>query len=185
MDSSILGWIIPLSGIVGGAIGWVGKQYQYRREAKRQAGLDADETLKEKKTLLEELISKTSNGEQKTKYQSCLDDVNKALIGLSTARIRRTLKDAGLPPEDRLIIEGKNQLQPQQLAQLNKEIADVQRLPSSDSIQDLLAIANSYYVTGKVEDAKNIYDIILKLDPNNPIALNNRGVILANLEKEN
>jgi tetratricopeptide (TPR) repeat protein len=183
MDSQILIGLIPVAVVVGGAVGWLGRQYQYHREAKRQAGLDADQTLKEKKFLLEELISKTENSDKKVEFQRCLDDVNTALIGLSTARVRRTLNDAGLPSEERLIAEGKNQLKPQQIAQLNRETIELKSLPPSDSIEDLFTLASAYYYAAKYKDAKETYDKILKSDPNNLYALNNRGNNFEKLER--
>ena len=57
MDSGILAWIIPISAILGGALGWLGRQYQYHREARRQATFDASQILKEKKALIEEQIA--------------------------------------------------------------------------------------------------------------------------------
>ncbi len=183
MDSGILAWIIPISAIIGGAVGWFSRQYWQYRATKREAALDAGQILKEKKVLIEEMIAGIDDYNHKEELRLQLDEVNTALLGLHSERLRRTLKDAGLPPEEALIADGLSQLQPQQVAQLNKEIAEVKSLPTSDSISDLLALGNSYYYAGQYDDAKDIYDRILELDNNNYIILNNRGVTYRKLER--
>ncbi|MBA7711037.1 Photosystem I assembly protein Ycf3 [subsurface metagenome] len=97
-------------------------------------------------------------------------------MGLHTERLRRTLKDAGLPPEEALIAHGLSQLQPQQVTQLKGAIAEVETLPPSDSIWDLLALGNAYYYAEQYQDAKDTYDKILNLNPDEPTTLTNRGV---------
>ena len=183
MDAGILAWIIPISAILGGAIGWFFRQYWQYRATKREAALDAGKILHEKKTLIEEIIADIDEDSQKEALQLQLDEVNSILLGLSSERLRRTLKDAGLPPEEALIADGLSQLQPQQVTQLKGEIAEVKSLPQSDSIWDLLALASAYYYTGQYEDAKETYDIIVRLSPSNPIALASRGMTYTHLER--
>ncbi|MFC2071459.1 tetratricopeptide repeat protein [Chloroflexota bacterium] len=181
MDAIMLIWIIPMAGIVGGAIGWLVRQFQYHREAKRQAARETGDTLKDKKTLLEEMISKTEETRSKQTLLRQLDEVNAALLGLYGKRLRHTLKEAGLPTEETLIADGRTQLQPQQVDQLKGEIAELQTLPQSDSILDLLALGNAYYYAEQYEDAKDIYDRILNLNPNDPSILMSRGVAYGQL----
>ena len=57
MDSGIQGWIIPLVGVICVILGWFSSQYWQHRTARRQATHDADDALKGKKTLLENLIA--------------------------------------------------------------------------------------------------------------------------------
>jgi len=183
MDGGILTLVISGAALIGGAIGWLGRQYWYRREAKRQAAQDAVTTLKERKILLEDMISNTKDPSAKEELYLKLDEVNTALLGLHTERLSRTLKDAGLPPEEALIADGLSQLQPQQVDQLKEEIAELQTLPQSDSIWDLLAQGNAYYYAEQYEDAKDIYDRILNLNPNDPSTLMSRGVAYGQLER--
>lgn len=172
-----------LAGLILTAIAWVSRELWHRRSAKRQAAHDASKILNERKTLLEELISKTQDKLRKNELKTQLDEVNTALLGLHTERLRRTLKDAGLPPEEALIAPGLSQLQPQQITQLKGAIAEVETLPLSDSIWDLLALGNAYYYAEQYQDAQNIYDTLLKLNPNDPAALNNRGIICDKQER--
>jgi Flp pilus assembly protein TadD len=182
MDVTILlAWVIPLSAIVGGSVGWGATQYWHVKEARKQAGEDADQTLKDKKQLFEELLSKTDDENQKAKCQKCIDDINTALIGLSTARIRRTLKEADLPPEDQLVVEGKNQLEPQQITELNKSIDEVSNLPQSDSMQELITLSSAYYYARQFQNAKKTIDRVVEIAPNDSHVLNNRGVICLKL----
>ena len=183
MDSGSLTWIIPLAALVGGAIGWFSRQYWHYRAIKREATLDASQTLKDKKALIEEMMAEIDDDRKKEELRVQLDEVNSALLGLHSERLRRTLKDAGFPPEEALIAHGLSQLQPQQVDQLKEEIAELQTLPQSDSIWDLLAQGNAYYYAEQYEDAKEIYDKILDLSPDHPAALSNRGAIYDSLER--
>ena len=167
---------LPLAAFILTAIGWISRELWRWRKAKGQAAHDASETLKDKKALLEEMISKIEDTSQKEELQVQLDEVNAALLGLHSERLRRTLKTAGLPPEEALIADGLSQLQPQQVDQLKGEIAELQEIPLSNSIWDLLALGNAYYYAEQYEDAKAIYDRIIHLNPNNPSTLMSRGI---------
>lgn len=183
MDSGIPAWIMPVALLVGGAIGWLSSQYWQHRRAKRQAADDASKILNEKKKLLTELISDTKKVKQREELTAQLEEVNAALLGLHSERLRSNLKDAGLPPEAALIADGLSQLKPQQVTKLKEEVAAVESLPLSDSIPDLLTLANAYYYSGQYQDAKDIYDKILDLNPNDPVALYNRGITYDELER--
>jgi tetratricopeptide (TPR) repeat protein len=183
MDGGILALIIPAAVLAGGAVGWLIRQYRYRRESQRQAAHDASETLKDKKTTLEDMISKIEDAGQKEELQLQLDEVNTALLGLHSERLRRTLKAAGLPPEEALIADGLSQLQPQQVAQLNKEITEVKGLPQSDSVQELSTLAAAFYYAGQYEAARETLNRMLELRPDDPDTLTNRGVILSELKR--
>jgi len=183
MDGGMLALIISVATLAGGAIGWLFRQYWYLRAAQRQASNDASTILKERKTLLQEMLNEIEDASQKEELRLQLDEVNTALFGLHSERLRRTLKAAGLPPEEALIADGLSQLQPQQVDQLKEEIAELQTLPQSDSIWDLLAQGNAYYYAEQYEDAKDTYDRILNLNSNDPATLNNRGVVYYHLER--
>jgi len=185
MDSGILALIISAATLAGGAIGWLVRQYWYYRQAKKQAAHDAGTILKERKTLLQEMLNEIGDASQKEELCLQLDEVNTALLGLHSERLRRTLKAAGLPPEEALIADGLSQLQPQQVDQLKGEIAELQTLPQSDSIWDLIALGNAYYYAEQYEDAKDIYNRILKLHPHDPFILFNRGVAYGQLGRYN
>lgn len=182
MDGGILTLVISGAALVGGTIGWLFRQYQYHQAAKREAAHDAGEMLKDKKTLLENMISKTEDAISKQTLTNQLDEVNAALLGLYGARLRHTLKQAGLPIEEALIADGQSQLKAQETAQLEKVIAEVDALPPSLSTEDLMVLGNAYFYMKKYQDAKRIFDQVVKSNPNDPDALNNRGVILAHLE---
>ena len=183
MNTGILAWIIPLAALVGGAIGWFSRQYWQYRASKREATLDASQTLKDKKALIEEMIAEIDDDRKKEELRLQLDEVNTALLGLHAERLRRTLKDAGLPQEEALIADGLSQLQPQQVTKLKGEVAELGSLPPSDSIWDLLALANAYYYSGQYEDARETYDIILSLNPSDPTILHSLGVTYGQLGK--
>src|SRR3990172_12638593 len=99
MDGGFLAWIIPVAAIVGGAVGWMGRQYWHHREARIQAGNDARALLKDKRKLLFELLETEKDDDTKEQLNQALGDVNAALMGLHTASLRRTLKAANLPEE--------------------------------------------------------------------------------------
>ena len=181
MDFDIQDVIVPLVAFLIPAIGLLIREIHYRRKAKRQAAHDSSAILKERKALLEEMKSKAQDTSSKHTLTTQLDEVNIALLGLHSERLRRTLKAAGLPPEEALIADGLSQLQPQQVDQLKGEIAELQTLPQSDSIWDLLALGNAYYYAEQYEDAKDIYDRILNLHPHDPFILFNRGVAYGQL----
>ena len=183
MDGGMLALIISVATLAGGAIGWLFRQYWYLRATQRQASNDASTILKERKTLLQEMLNEIEDASQKEELRLQLDEVNTALFGLHSERLRRTLKAAGLPPEEALIADGLSQLQPQQINQLKGEIAELQTLPQSDSIWDLLAQGNAYYYAEQYEDAKDTFDRILNLNPNDPSTLMSRGVAYGQLER--
>jgi len=179
MDTSVL----PLAAFILTAIGWISSEIRHWLKAKREATKDAIEILMKRKTLLQEMLNEIEDASQKEELRLQLDEVNTALLGLHSVRLRRTLKDAGLPPEEALIADGLSQLQPQQVDQLKGEIAEVETLPQSDSIWDLLALANAYYYSGQYEDARETYGRILSLNPNDPTILHSRGVTYGQLGK--
>ena len=175
MDSGILTLVISGAALVGGAIGWLFRQYQYHRTAKRQAAIDASAILKERKSLLEEMVSKKNDVSSKQTLITQLEEVNSALLGLHSARLRHTLQAAGLPPEDILLAEGRSQLQPQQINRIKHEISEVKSLPLSDSIQELFTLANAYHHAKQYDDAIKTYNRIIQFNPNDPKIFSNRG----------
>lgn len=183
IDSGTLALITTLAVLVGGAIGWFFRQYWQYRSVKREASLDANRLLKEQKAQLEEMITKTDDDIRKKELCIKRDEINEELRGLLSVSLRRTLKDAGFPTEEILVLEGRRQLQPEQVIELKEEIEEVESLPPSVSIQELLTLANAYYYAEQYEDAKNLYDKILQLNPNDPVTLNNRGAIYEHMEK--
>lgn len=185
MSGGIIALIISIATIVGGAVGWLFRQYRYRRESKRQAAYDAGEVLSNRKTLLEEMISKTQDDNTKQTLLVLLDEVNAALLGLYTKRLRNTLEEAGLPPEEALVTDGRTRLQPQQITQLRGIVTEVNALPSFLSTQDLLVLGNTYYYMEQYEDAEKIYDRVLDLNPDDPNTLHNRGTTYARLGRYN
>ena len=71
MDGGILTLVISGAALAGGAIGWLGRQYRYRREARRQAALDAGKILNESKTLLQGMLNEIEDASQKEElYQT-------------------------------------------------------------------------------------------------------------------
>lgn len=182
MDSGILAWIIPLAILVGGAIGWFSRQYWQYRAAKRQAAFDADKILHEKKKLLEEVISKTEDKNLKKNLATQLDEVHAALLGLYTERLRHTLRNAGLPPENALISDGMHRLKPKEANHLKLTIDQVATLPEIISVKDMIVLGNAYYYTERYEQAKNIYNKILNLNPDDAVVLCNRGMTYTNLK---
>jgi tetratricopeptide (TPR) repeat protein len=157
-------WLAPLIAFIVPAIGWLFRELHFRRERKGKATADATQILKDQIADLEKRISKTDNSSRKKELRTQLDRKNDQLRGLNAINLRRTLKDAGLS-EDLLAAEGKAPLKPQQVNELKREIAAVESLPPSDSIPDLLTLANAYYYSGQYKDAKDLYDKILTSNP--------------------
>jgi tetratricopeptide (TPR) repeat protein len=179
MDNGILAWVIPLATLFGGAVGWIGRQYQSIQETKKQAGLDADKALTDEIAALEKRIANTNNAIKKEDLLQQQESLNADLSRLRIARAIKDIKSANLPLERIISTETKGRLKPQQIEQLNKATAEVKNLPLSDSIlRDLRDISNAHYYTGQYQEAKEIDDIILKLNPDNPSTLNNHGVTL-------
>ena len=58
------GWL-PIAAFILTAIGWISRELWRWRKAKSQAAHDASETLKDKKALHEEMISKIKEASQK------------------------------------------------------------------------------------------------------------------------
>lgn len=165
------------------AIGWLIRELWLRREHKRQAAPEAGTILKERKAHLEDMIAKTEDVNSKQTLIAKLDEVNAALIGFYSKRLRHTLEEAGLPPEEMLIADGRRILQPEEASQLDPVIAEVDALRPFLSTRDLFVLGNAYYHTGEYQDAKNIYDQIINLIPDDPDVLNNRGIIYRQLER--
>jgi tetratricopeptide (TPR) repeat protein len=109
--------------------------------------------------------------------------VNASILGFHNAKIKRTLKEAGVPSEEVLIADGIDRLQPQQIDQLKGEIAEIRALLQSDSIKNLFSLASANYYSGQYEEAKTVYDRILDTKPDDPIALHNRGITFCKLEE--
>lgn len=175
MDNNTFAWLIPLVVLFGGAIGWFFRLYWQFRAAKKEATYDVSQALKNKKALIEEMMAEIEDDSKKEELRLQLDEVNTALLGLHSERLRRTLKDAGLPPEEALITDDLSKLKPEQVTQLEKEKDKVKNLSQSNLVWTSLAQANDYYHKGLYNDAKEKYDNILSLSPNNTIALKNRG----------
>jgi len=161
------------------------REIHYRSKAKRQAADDSSKVLKDRKTLLEEMASKAEDPDTKNNLLAQLEEVNAALMGLHTERLRSTLKDAGLPPEEVLVADGLSQLQPEQVIELKEDIKEVEDLPQSESMWYSLALANAYYYAEQYEDAKDIYDRILNRNPHNPKVLYDRGITYIKLKQYN
>jgi len=183
MNGGMLGWIIPVAGILGGAVGWLSSQYWQRRHAKRQASHDAGTILKERKTLLEEMISKIPDAASRQTLTTQLEEVNSALLGLYGERLRHTLKDAGLPPEEMLVADGRSKLQPQEVSRLREVIAEINALPPFLSTEVLRVLGNTYYFLERYEDAKSVYDKILNLNPYDHVAFRHRGAVHIHMKK--
>jgi Flp pilus assembly protein TadD len=176
MDAAILGVIVPAAVALGGGVGWwLGR--------KRQAAQDAVDTLKEKKTLLEEMLSGATGTDREQSVRVQLDDVNHALLGLLAQRLRRAIRDAGLPAEEMLIANGRAQLAPEQAALIEEAAAEVAALPPPLPVELMFALGSTYYYAKRYEDAKGVFDRIIDLTPDNPVVLNNRGVTYAHMEK--
>ncbi len=184
MDGGILTLVISGAVLVGGAIGWLGRQYWYRREAKRQAAHDASAILKEKKALLEDRIAKTKDSSLKSRLVSQRDEVDQELFALHGEMLGRALKDANLSTEEELIADGRSHLKPQEVTPPKQGAEKVGAPPSPILVSDLFVLARAYYGAQQYQDAKRINDIMLTLNPNDPVALSNRGVIYAHLEEE-
>ena len=165
------------------AIGWLSREIWRWRKAKRLAAEDATKTLHQKKALIEDIISKTEDDNTKQTLLPQLEEVNAALLGLYGQRLRHTLKEAGLPTEELLIADGRTLLKPQEATLLKESVEELKSLPSFLSLQDLLVLGSAYYYMEQYQDAKNIYDRILNLNPNDPATLYNRGVTYAKLER--
>lgn len=174
-------WLAPLIAFLVAAIGWLFRELHFRREARRQAAGDASMALSDKGKLLQEMISKSEDANEKKTLTAQLDEVNHALLGLYTQRLKQTLKDADLPTEEALIAGGRSRLQPQEATRLKGLIEELKTLPPFVSIQDLLVLGSAYYYMQQYEEAKNVYDKILNLNPNDPDTLNNRGAIYSKL----
>jgi len=177
-----IGWL-PLAAFILTALGWISREIWRWRKAKRLATEDATKTLNQKKTLLEEMLSKIEDVNDKKNLLAQLEEANAALLGLYAQRLRRTLKDAGLPPEEALIADGRSHLQPQQVNNLKKIIAEVKSLPAFPPTKDFLVLGDAYYYTEQYQDAKNVYDKILNSNPDDPHILHNRGKIYASMGK--
>jgi len=184
MDGGTLTLVISGAALVGGAIGWLGRQYWYRREARRQAAHDASDLLKEKKALLEDRIAKTKDSGLKSRLVSQRDEVDQELFALQGEMLGRALKDASLSTEEELIADGRGHLKPQEITPLKQGAEKAEALLSLILAKDLFVLARVYYDAQQYQDAKRINDIILTLNPDDPEALNNRGVIYAHLEEE-
>ena len=179
IDTSFL----PLALFILTVIGWIIREIWRWRKAKRLAMEDTAKTLKDKKGFLEELISKTKDGSAKHSLSIQLEETNAALLGFYAKRLRRTIKDAGLPPEETLIANGRSHLKPQQAARLKEAATEIKALPPFLSSQDLLVLGNAYYYMEQYQEAKNMYDKILGLNPDDPSTLNNRGLTYDKLER--
>lgn len=179
------GWL-PLAAFILTAIGWLSRELWRWRKAKRQAAYDASDTLKDKKTLLEDMISKAEDTTRKEEFNTQLEEVNAALLGLYSERLRHTLKEAGLPGEEELIADGRGQLLPQEISRLKKITKEVEALsPFVIPVRDLLLLGNTYFHMQQYQHAKKYYDKILKLNPDYPEALNNRGLLHNKLGENN
>jgi len=183
MDFDIQDVVVPLVAFLIPAIGLLIREIHYRRKAKRQAADDSSKVLKERKILLEEMIAKAEEPNDKNNLVAQRDEVNAALLGLYGERLRHTLKEAGLPTEEALIADGQSRLKPQQVNSLKKILAEVKSLPAFPPTKDFLVLGDAYYYTEQYQDAKNVYDKILNLNPDDPHILHNRGKIYASMGK--
>ena len=170
-------------GLILTAIGWVSREIWRRRQARRQAASDAGKILGDKKKLLEDMVSKTEDSDSKKALTEQLDEVNAALRELYSQRLRQTLKEAGLPSEEELIADGRSRLQPQQASRLEEVVEELSALPVPLSANVLRMQGNAYYYAEQYQDAKDIYDRILNLNPNDPTLLNDRGVTYVKMGK--
>jgi len=185
MDGNNYIWLAPLIAFLVPAIGWGFREYWQHRNAKRQAAGDSSKTLSDKKKLLEELLSKTENINDKNNLAAQLDEVNAALLGLHAQRLRQTLKDAGLPTEDELVESGLTQLKPEQATRLNKVIEEIEPPPPPPiPVRDFwVMLGDSYYLLKRYEEAKDIYDKIINLNPYDQIAIRHRGAAYVHMQK--
>jgi tetratricopeptide (TPR) repeat protein len=62
------------------------------------------------------------------------------------------------------------------------ELARPAALPK-DQVSIMIEEANNYYSTGKYNEAIQCYDRVIEIDPDNVVALNNKGRLLCELEK--
>jgi tetratricopeptide (TPR) repeat protein len=163
------------------AVGWLSREIWRWRKTKKLAMQDATRILNEKKKLLQGMLSKEDDYSSRQTLTARVDEVNTALLALYSERLRRTLKDAGLPTEEMLVADGHGHLPQREAKRLEASIEELRSLPPLLSTRDLLVLGNAYYYIERYDDAKRVFDTILNLHPNDPHALNSRGIIHSKL----
>ena len=117
MDSDVLSWVIPLAAIIGAGIGWLGRQYWQRREARRQAWQDSIDNLVQQKIEIEDQISRNENLSIMNRLTDELELINAAIRGLRNKRLEHTLKEIGLSQRE-LVTDSTYKLEPSKINEL-------------------------------------------------------------------
>lgn len=175
MDTEVLYILIAVAGLLGAGIGWLGKQYWYHRKVRRQATGDAEAILLNKKELLEAMLTKEKDTEQKIHLTRQIEVTDFQLLDLYERSYSRTLQDADLPPLETLMADGRQKLNPKQIDEIDNISNKLDALQPSVSVEDLGFLASAYFYSGRYQKAKNTFDKILSLKPNDLFALNNRA----------
>jgi len=174
---------LPLLGFIIAAGGWISREIWRWRSSRRQAGRDSSEILKQRKELLEGMISKTSDASSRDMLATQLEEVEAALLGLYSQRLSRTLEEAGLPSEEELIADGQSKLKPKQATQVERIVDELGTLLAPISADVLRVLGNAYSYVDRYCDAIHIFDQLLALNADDTTILFNRGTAYAHLGK--
>ncbi|GEM_PF-2499571 len=99
--------------------------------------------------------------------------------------IVKTLTSLGLPlvlrSEQSIVLEEEPKQDIETILDENEKLKDLLQKSGKQVVEEeehLLKVANFYHITGNSQKAVDMYDNILKRNPNKMAALNNKGVIL-------
>ena len=152
---------------------------------KRIAGEDVGISLENLKKLLDEQLAKETNPEKRQALEDKLKEADAALRGYYMARLKSALERSDLPPYAALVADGERELKPENKAKLTEAVTHLELLPPPLTADDFMASASGKYALERYEEALADYDHALQLKPDNPDALNNRGMTYDNLKRYN
>lgn len=178
LDAILISIAIPIAR-------WLGWVVDRVRPTKRTASMEAEHTtsllLEKYKKLLEEELAKEKEPAVRRDLEQKLEEAKAALIGYYQRILERALERSDLPVYGELVASGKRVVDPADKAKLSEAIRHLDLEAPPPTADDFIASATAKYALERYEGALADYNQALKLRPDDPVALNNRGVTYGTL----
>jgi len=172
---TLIGWA---GGILTALVGW----WVYRHTVERNKAQDYFSSLKDVIASQEKAVQEAQEGPEREEAKHKLAELREDLR-LESKGWRETHRPPGIVPRGAITADEVKPLA-EEVEQLRQWLANTSKAPPELlSAEDYFIRGNAYYEAGEYERALEAYSRSLKLLPDHPGTLNNRGLALHQLER--